>query len=141
MLWKGTLQDHQTEQAGRYDYGSRQSTTLAAVGDIRGGTDRPLASAAHRWPSGRYAAAHSRRGNDVDGVSPTPCWRWEVVVVLGHPGYYPRFGFVPAHRLGLRCEYDAPAEAFMALEVRPAALGPSIDRLRLVQYSPEFGAL
>lgn len=64
---------------------------------------------------------------------------WEMVVVLGHPRYYPRFGFVPAHRLGLRCEYDAPAEAFMALELRSPALGPSIDRL--VQYSPEFGAM
>src|SRR5262249_2325845 len=27
------------------------------------------------------------------------------VVVLGHPGYYPRFGFQPAAGFGLRCKY------------------------------------
>jgi len=37
------------------------------------------------------------------------------VVVLGHPGYYPRFGFIPARHHGLRCEFDAPEEAFMVL--------------------------
>jgi putative acetyltransferase len=42
------------------------------------------------------------------------------VMVLGHPEYYPRFGFIPAGRFGLNCEYDAPEEAFMALELRPA---------------------
>src|SRR5688572_9883790 len=44
------------------------------------------------------------------------------VVVLGHPGYYPRFGFRPAHLFGLRCEYDAPPEAFMARESFAGAL-------------------
>ena len=39
------------------------------------------------------------------------------IVVLGHAEYYPRFGFVPAHQLGLRCEYDVPADVFMALEL------------------------
>jgi len=39
------------------------------------------------------------------------------VVVLGHPAYYPRFGFVPAARFGLTCMYDAPIEAFMAVEL------------------------
>lgn len=44
------------------------------------------------------------------------------VVVLGHPGYYPRFGFIPASRFGLRCEYDVPDEAFMAIELAPGHL-------------------
>lgn len=44
------------------------------------------------------------------------------VVVLGHPAYYPRFGFAPAHRYGLRDAYGAPPEAFMALELAPDAL-------------------
>jgi len=39
------------------------------------------------------------------------------VVVLGHPGYYPRFGFVPASRFGIHCEYDVPDDTFMALEL------------------------
>lgn len=59
-----------------------------------------------------------------------------VVVVLGHPEYYPRFGFVPASRKGLRCEYDVPDEVFMATELMPGAL----DGVRgLVKYHPEFG--
>lgn len=44
------------------------------------------------------------------------------VVVLGHPAYYPRFGFAPAHTFGLRDPYGAPPEAFMALELTPGAL-------------------
>lgn len=39
------------------------------------------------------------------------------VVVVGHPEYYPRFGFTPGVRFGLGCEYDAPEEAFMAIEL------------------------
>ncbi|MCX6356155.1 MAG: N-acetyltransferase [Candidatus Aureabacteria bacterium] len=44
------------------------------------------------------------------------------VVVLGHPDYYPKFGFVPASHFGLRTEYDVPDEVFMALEVVLGAL-------------------
>ena len=47
---------------------------------------------------------------------------FDAVVLLGYPEYYPRFGFAPASRLGLRCTYDAPDAAFMALELRPGAL-------------------
>jgi putative acetyltransferase len=60
-----------------------------------------------------------------------------VVVVLGHPEYYPRFGFVPASRHGVTWEHPAPAEAFMLLELRPGALG---GRGGVVRYAPEFGS-
>ncbi len=46
----------------------------------------------------------------------------QAVVVLGHPAYYPRFGFKPAEGFGLRSEYDVPAEVFMAMELKPGAL-------------------
>lgn len=39
------------------------------------------------------------------------------VIVLGHAEYYPRFGFQPASRFELGCEYDVPDEVFMALEL------------------------
>lgn len=39
------------------------------------------------------------------------------VVVVGHPEYYPRFGFLPGARFGIRCEYDVPDEAFMVIEL------------------------
>ncbi|MDB4778242.1 N-acetyltransferase [bacterium] len=42
--------------------------------------------------------------------------------VLGHPEYYPRFGFTPSSRFGIDSEYDAPENAFMVLEIQPGAL-------------------
>jgi putative acetyltransferase len=59
----------------------------------------------------------------------------QLVVVLGEPGFYRRCGFVPASAHGLRCEYDAPADAFMVLELLPGALA---GRRGLVRYRPEF---
>ena len=41
------------------------------------------------------------------------------VVVLGHPGYYPRFGFLPSSCYGIISEYDVPDEVFMVLELKP----------------------
>lgn len=60
---------------------------------------------------------------------------YSAVVVLGHPTYYPRFGFAPAVRFGLRYEHDAPDEAFMALELQPAALR---GKSGVVQYHAVF---
>ncbi|MDH3513308.1 MAG: N-acetyltransferase [Gammaproteobacteria bacterium] len=39
------------------------------------------------------------------------------VVVLGHPEYYPRFGFLPSKHFGIRSEYEVPEEVFMVLEL------------------------
>ncbi|MEO3784724.1 N-acetyltransferase [Actinocorallia sp. B10E7] len=38
-----------------------------------------------------------------------------LVLVLGHPEYYPRFGFTPASDRGIRPSFDVPDEAMMAL--------------------------
>jgi putative acetyltransferase len=61
----------------------------------------------------------------------------DVVVVIGHPEFYPRFGFRPAAAYGLRSEYDVPADVFMALQLIKGALGRHGDAL--VRYVPEFG--
>lgn len=37
------------------------------------------------------------------------------VIVLGHPQFYPKFGFEPAIRYGIECEFSVPEEVFMAL--------------------------
>jgi putative acetyltransferase len=58
-----------------------------------------------------------------------------IVAVLGHPNYYPRFGFVPASLKGLRSEYDVPNEVFMVAELDEDALD---GRRGLVRYHPEF---
>jgi putative acetyltransferase len=60
----------------------------------------------------------------------------EVVVVLGHAEYYPRFGFHRASEVGIRWEHDAPDEAFMVLELRPGSLR---GRTGIVSYRPELG--
>src|SRR5262245_47572397 len=44
------------------------------------------------------------------------------VVVLGHPEYYPRFGFLPGKRFGIESEYPVPEEVFMVLELDPGFL-------------------
>ena len=47
---------------------------------------------------------------------------FEAVIVLGHAEYYPRFGFTPASRFGLACEYDVPEDVFMVLELNRGVL-------------------
>lgn len=57
------------------------------------------------------------------------------VVVLGHPEYYPRFGFVPAGLFGISCRWPVPDEAFQVRELTSGAL----DAVRgTVEYEPEF---
>jgi putative acetyltransferase len=56
------------------------------------------------------------------------------VVVLGHPQFYPRFGFVPASRFGVTSEYDVPDDTFMALEFESGALTPGS-----IRYHEAFG--
>lgn len=60
------------------------------------------------------------------------------VVVLGYPEYYSRFGFVPARRFDIDCDYDAPDDAFMLLELVPGALTGHTGR---VHYHPAFAAV
>ena len=57
------------------------------------------------------------------------------IVVLGHPQYYPRFGFRRASALGIHCEYDGvPDEAFMVLVLDETLVAQGVAR-----YLPEFG--
>ena len=49
----------------------------------------------------------------------------DLVFVLGHPGYYPRFGFQPAGALGLQAPYPIPsknADAWMVQELRAGVI-------------------
>jgi putative acetyltransferase len=40
---------------------------------------------------------------------------WPFIVVVGHPDYYPRFGFRPACDYTIKCEWDVPNDVFMLL--------------------------
>ena len=57
------------------------------------------------------------------------------VVVLGHHEYYTRFGFVPASRYGMRCEWDVPDESFMVHVLDATATAAAAG---LIRYRPEF---
>jgi putative acetyltransferase len=81
--------------------------------------------------------AHQRRGIGSDlireGLAACRDAGYGYVVLVGHPEYYPRFGFRPASQVGLGNEYGAD-DAFMVLELIPGGLPPA----GLVQYGPEF---
>jgi putative acetyltransferase len=55
---------------------------------------------------------------------------FSAVVVLGHPDFYPRFGFLPSTRFGVKSEYDVPEDVFMALELEPGALRGASGTIR-----------
>jgi len=61
---------------------------------------------------------------------------FESVIVLGHEGYYPKFGYKPADRFGIRPPFDVPSENFMAIELVDGALE---DVEGVVKYAEEFG--
>ena len=58
-----------------------------------------------------------------------------IVVVVGHPPYYPRFGFSPARARGLEAPFPVPDEAFLVLELVPGALDGVAGTVR---YPPPF---
>jgi putative acetyltransferase len=60
------------------------------------------------------------------------------VIVLGHPGYYPRFGFVPSVNFSIGSEYDMPPEVFMAIELHQGYLQ---DASGIIQYHAAFNGL
>jgi putative acetyltransferase len=83
--------------------------------------------------------AHQRKGIGLQLVQAglEECRRLghEIVFLVGHPDYYPRFGFVPAKPKGVDCEFEVPEEAWMILELREGALA---GRRGIVKFEPEF---
>lgn len=57
-----------------------------------------------------------------------------LVIVLGHPAYYPRFGFRRASDAGIRLSIDVPDDALMVLSLNGAPV-PS----GMVKYAGPFG--
>jgi putative acetyltransferase len=58
------------------------------------------------------------------------------VLLLGHPSYYPRFGFRPAR--GFDVHYQDDRDAFMALGLRPGALDGVSGNARFAAEFAEF---
>ena len=60
------------------------------------------------------------------------------IIVVGHAGYYPRFGFKAASTRGIMCEWDVPDDVFMVLILDEARMqGVS----GLAKYRPEFSGV
>ena len=71
-----------------------------------------------------------------DGLERCRTLGHRIVVVVGHPNYYPRFGFCPARARGLEAPFPVPDEAFMVLELVPGALDGVAG---MVRFPPPFG--
>ncbi len=63
---------------------------------------------------------------------------YKAVVVLGHPNYYPKFGFVPSVKFEIKSEYDVPDEVFMVKELVESSLDGFSG---IVKYHREFNKL
>ena len=60
---------------------------------------------------------------------------YSFIIVVGYAAYYPRFGFRPASKYEIQCEWDVPDEAFMVLMLDAAKMrGVS----GLAKYQDEF---
>lgn len=60
---------------------------------------------------------------------------YKSIIVLGHENYYPKFGFRPASKWGIKPPFEVNDEVFMALELEDYSLfGVSGN----VEYSKEF---
>lgn len=57
------------------------------------------------------------------------------IIVLGHPEYYPRFGFEPASRRGIWSEWEVPDNAFMVLVLDEFKMQGVTG---VAKYRPEF---
>lgn len=60
-----------------------------------------------------------------------------IVIVVGHPGYYPRFGFTAAKKSRILPPFPCPDDVFMALPLQPGALDGISGTVR---YPPAFDA-
>jgi putative acetyltransferase len=57
------------------------------------------------------------------------------VIVVGHSDYFPQFGFQKASQWNIKCSFDVPDEAFMAIQLIPGDLE---DKSGTVIYPDEF---
>jgi putative acetyltransferase len=61
-----------------------------------------------------------------------------IAVVLGHPAFYPRFGFVPSKPFGIQWEHDVPEDVFMVMALVDNALAGVTG---VVKYHPVFNGV
>jgi putative acetyltransferase len=57
-----------------------------------------------------------------EGVNAARKAGWKIVIVLGNPAYYGKFGFGPASAHGISCKEREAGAAFQVMELQPGAL-------------------
>ena len=72
----------------------------------------------------------------MKGLESTKHFGFESAIVLGHEKYYPKFCFKKASSWNIKCPFEVPDGAFMAIELHPSAL---IHIDGTVEYSKEIG--
>lgn len=60
------------------------------------------------------------------------------VGVVGHPSFYPRFGFRPASSFGISCEWDVPDDVFMVHVLDGSAMAGATG---VARYRAEFSTV
>ena len=104
---------------------------IAIVGRIEGAALGPMA--VHpEWQRQGVGTALIRAGNAALKGEGCP-----FIIVLGHPEYYPRFGFRRASEHRVRCQWAVPDDVFMLLvldQVRMAGVSGE------ARYRPEFSS-
>lgn len=61
-----------------------------------------------------------------------------IITLVGHPEYYPRFGFKPAEKYGIQHPFEVPENVFMVYELVPDALNRVKGVLRYSNAFEEF---
>ena len=103
----------------------------ASIGAVQGMGLAPMAVAPARQRRGIGSTLLARALDLLRDRTP-------FIIVLGHPAYYPRFGFTPAADRSIRCAFpDVPREAFMILINDDAAMRHVTG---VAHYRPELEA-
>ncbi|MFT9600258.1 GNAT family N-acetyltransferase [Mesobacillus sp.] len=79
-------------------------------------------------------------GSDLvnEGIKACKALGYNHIFVLGHPNFYPRFGFSPASQFGIDSPFPMPDEVFMALELEEGSLSGLQGK---IEYPPAFNAV
>jgi putative acetyltransferase len=101
----------------------------ASIGEVGGAALAPMAVLPDRQHHG-IGTQLVETGNRMLKASGCP-----FVLVVGHPRYYPRFGFVPARPLGITCEWEMPDDVFMVVVFNEVAMRGVTG---LAKYRAEF---
>jgi putative acetyltransferase len=104
----------------------------ATIGDVTGAALGPMAVVPEHQRLG-IGSKLVEAGNQKLKAAGYP-----FIIVLGHPNFYPRFGFQRASSFAVKCEWDVPDEVVMLLILDEAKMqGVS----GLVKYRHEFSTV